>query len=470
MRGSTWRDVRRAFLALAAAGLASAVSSSASGEDSAPPAAGAPAAPQPPSTEPWSLIQWWPEGPPHPSKRSRGPKDQVDYFTRRYEPAGFPLIGGNSDIGFELGAAGTLSYFSNGTKPYAWNMDLLASTSIKGGPGGLELAQHAYLWQIDVPGLFGGGVRLNPEVAFSRTVNQGYFGLGNASNGGPAPDGTPNPARFHEFIENILRLEATARIEIQWPYYAMFAVQYHYVVPEAYSGSLLASDELRRGPSGSPYIYGARPLSLAGGTAGFLYDSRDSEIFPKKGMYHQVGLRFQEGIPLGDDVRNGEGGINLRAFVPLGGGFVLAGRFLADFQFGHVPFYDLFTAGPFQITEVPGGSAGIRGVPVGRYLGPIKVVANAELRAMLLEFTVLKQKITVGGDVFFDTGRIWSNYTFRSPLDGSGVGLKYGVGAGMYWLWGQAAIFRIEAAYSPDAVSENPSLPIGLYVEDGTMF
>ena len=89
---------------------------------------------------------------------------------------------------------------------------------------------------------------------------------------------------------------------------------------------------------------------------------------------------------------------------------------------------------------------------------------------MLLEFKVFKQKFTVGGNIFFDTGRIWSSYTFRSPLDGSGIGLKYGVGAGMYWLWGQSAIFRIEAAYSPDAVSENPSLPIGLYVEDGTMF
>ena len=55
-------------------------------------------------------------------------------------------------------------------------------------------------------------------------------------------------------------------------------------------------------------------------------------------------------------------------------------------------------------------------------------------------------------------------------LDGSGVGLKYGVGGGVYVLWGQAAMLRIEAAYSPDAVSENPSLPLGIYVEDGTMF
>ena len=34
----------------------------------------------------------------------------------------------------------------------------------------------------------------------------------------------------------------------------------------------------------------------------------------------------------------------------------------------------------------------------------------------------------------------------------------------------QAAIFRIDAAYSPDAQAENPSFPVGLYVADGTMF
>jgi hypothetical protein len=44
------------------------------------------------------------------------------------------------------------------------------------------------------------------------------------------------------------------------------------------------------------------------------------------------------------------------------------------------------------------------------------------------------------------------------------------VGGGLFLQWGEAAIFRIEAAYSPDAVSENPKLPLGLYVSDGLMF
>ncbi len=406
--------------------------------------------------------------PPHPSRPKRKP-DTADYVTRRFEPAAFPLLGGDSDIGFEFGAVGTLSYFADGVKPYRWNMDVVASLSVKEGPSGAEVAQQSYLWQIDVPGLLKGRVRLNPEVSYNRTINEGYFGLGNASSGAPASPASLNPARHYEFIDLVFQARSSARVQIKGPLEAYFALQYLYVDPSVYPGSQLAADAAARNPNGTPRIYGVPGLSLPSLATGPVYDSRDEEIFPHKGMLHEAGVRVEDGIPANAGVRYIEAGAILRGYYPIGP-LVLAGRFVANFQFGNVPFYDLFQAGPFDQKEMPGGSAGVRGVPVGRYSGPIKMVANVELRGLLLDFSVLRQKFKLGGDVFFDTGRIWSDTSFHSPLDGSGVGLKYGVGAGAYLLWGQAALIRIEAAYSPDAVSENPSLPIGIYVEDGTMF
>ncbi len=410
-----------------------------------------------------------PQGPHKPRTPRHPAADQTDYFTRRYEPAGFPLIGGDSDIGFEFGGVGTLSYFSDGVKPYRWNMDLLLSASVKAGPSGPELTQQGYLWQIDVPEVLGPGVRINPEVSYTHTINYGYFGLGNASSGGPAPATNPNPGRYHEWIESIAQVRSSARVNLVGPLAALFAAQYLYVDPTAYPGSVLATDAATTKPDGSPLIYGTTALSLPSLAGGLLYDSRDNEIFPHSGMLHEVGVRLEEGFPLNANARYAELGAILRGYVPLGP-FVAAARLVANFQFGNVPFYDLFQAGPFDQKEMPGGSAGIRGVPVGRYLGPIKILGNIELREMLVSFTVLKQKFTLGNTIFFDTGRVWSDYTFHSSLDGQGAGLKYGVGGGLYVLWGQAAMLRIEAAYSPDAVSENPTLPIGLYVEDGTMF
>jgi hypothetical protein len=409
-----------------------------------------------------------PQGPHKPRTPRQPGGDGTDYFTRRYEPAGFPLIGGDSDIGFEFGGVGTLSYFSDGVIPYRWNMDLLLSAALKSGPNGPELTQQAYLWQIDVPEIIT-GVRINPEVSYTRTVNYGYFGLGNASSGAPAPASNPNPGRYHEWIDSIGQVRSAARVKLVGPLAALFAVQYLYVNPTIYPFSVLATDAASQ-KGGSPLIYGTTALSLPSVAGGLFYDSRDNEIFPHSGMLHEVGVRLEQGFPLSGDVRYAEVGAILRGYVPLGGPFVAAARLVANFQFGNVPFYDLLQAGPFDQKEMPGGSAGIRGVPVGRYLGPVKIVGNIELRAMLFSFTVLKQKFTLGNDIFFDTGRVWSDYTFRSPLDGSGPGLKYGVGGGIYVLWGQAAMLRIEAAYSPDAVSENASFPIGLYVEDGVMF
>jgi hypothetical protein len=411
-----------------------------------------------------------PEAVTHGARPKRPQKDQVDYTTRRIEPAGFPLIGGDSDIGFQFGAVGTFSGFGDGVKPYLWNMDLVLSLSVKKGPSGLELAQQNYLWQLDVPDLFGGGVRLFPEVSYNHTINYGYFGLGNATSGAPPPSSNPNPGRYYEWIESIAQARSAARVHLRGALSALFAAQYLFVKPVAYANSALAQDATMRNADGSPRIRGTTALSLPSLAAGFEYDSRDDEIFPRAGMRHEVGVRLEQGFPVGGDVRYAEAGAILRGYVPLVGPLGMAGRLVANFQLGDVPFYDLFQAGPFDQKEMPGGSAGIRGVPVGRYLGPIKIIGNVELRAMLVRFTVLKQKFSLGNDVFFDTGRVWSDYSFHSPLDGRGVGLKYGVGGGIYVLWGQAAMIRIEAAYSPDAVAENPSLPVGIYVEDGTMF
>jgi Omp85 superfamily domain len=439
--------------------------------------------PPPPSEPDVSVVAPPPSAPaPNPDaiqapllapKKKKAPRvttDTGDYTTRRFEPAGFPLIGGDSDIGFEFGAVGTLSYFCCGTKPYAWNMDLLLSASIKEGPTGApEVAQQQYLWQIDMPGLFDDTTRLNPEVSYNHTVNYGYWGLGDASSAG-TPATNTNPGRYHEWIDSVAQVRPLARVHVTGPLYVEAMAQYLYVSPQSYDQSLLSSDATASAGGTGPRIYGTSNVSLPSLALGFAWDSRDNEIFPHSGMLHEVGVRVEEGFPTSTQVHYVESGAILRGYVPLFGPFVLAGRFIANFQVGNVPFFELFQAGPFDLKEMPGGSAGIRGVPVGRYLGPIKVLGNVELRSMLVQFTVLKQHFSIGDTIFFDTGRVWSDYSFHSPLDGTGVGLKYGVGGGIYVLWGQAAMLRIEAGYSPDAVSENPSLPLGIYVNDGVMF
>ncbi len=387
--------------------------------------------------------------------------DSHDYVTPRYEPAGFPLLAGNSDIGFEFGAVGTLSHFENGIVPYHWNMDVVLALAVKGGPNGEEITQQSYQANVDIPPRASGRVRLNPQVMYARTVNQLYFGLGNASPSALANDQT---LRHFQFDDRQARVRELTRVLVTGPLDLMFATSYRYEDPHVYAGSKLETDAL----AGS--LRGVRPLSLLGQAAGILYDGRDSEIFPRSGGYHHLGLRGALGLPVSHGVRYGALGVHLAQYVPVGGPFVLALRVVADLQFGNVPFYDLFTGGSFLTDEMIGGSSAVRGVPVGRYSGQIKAYGNVELRAMLVHFRLLGQQFQLGNNLLFDTGRLWSDYTFHAPADGHGIGLKWGIGGGEYLQWGQAAVFRLEVAYSPDARSENPGLPLGIYVEDGVMF
>ena len=429
-----------------------------SAEPAAPVAADVPPAPAPE-----------PAPSPPPGGSGAAPEADVDYTTRRFEPAGFPLIGGNSDIGFMFGAVGTLSRFADGIKPYSWNMDVLVSTSIKNGPRGAEFVQESYLYNGDLVGYLDGKLRFNPQVQYQRTINMGYFGLGNAASG-VVPANYSGPAgRYFEWVDSVTNAFISSRYMFAAPWAVSGFVGYRYMDPLAYADSRLARDAMARNPDGSPVVRGLRPLSIPQVAVGIGHDRRDNEVFPRRGTVAFVAVAYEQGIPTGASVQYGEAQGMIECYRPLGP-FVLAARAVADFQFGHVPFYDLSMSGPFAQSEAVGGGSAVRGVPVGRYAGEIKLYGNVELRTMFLKFRVLKQKITLGADALFDTGRSWLDYTFRSPLDGDGIGLKYGVGGGVYILWGQAALFRIDVAYSPDAAAENPKFPVGLYVSDGTMF
>src|SRR5258708_39595513 len=98
-------------------------------------------------------------------------------------------------------------------------------------------------------------------------------------------------------------------------------------------------------------------------------------------------------------------------------------------------------------------------------------MTNVEIRATPFpRFELLGQRLRVGTTTFFDAGRVWNQYDAISAADGHTLGLKNGIGGGLFLQWGEAAIFRIEAAYSPGGVSGNQNLPVGLYLSGRAMF
>ena len=391
---------------------------------------------------------------------------------RRYELAGFPIVGGNSDIGFQFGAAATWTRFYDQARPYLWNIDLLLSASLKDDTEGFRMVQQSHVLRLDAPELFGGYGRLDARGSFQRTINAGYYGIGNATTAG-IPPGLPNIGRTYQYLQEegrirtIVRLHTGSRIDVA------LGTNLRYEAPQTYDSTRLSGDlaasSAQPAQGGLPLVTGGSSMLLAGLAAGVIYDTRDSEFVTRSGAFYQAGVSATGGSS--DGIAYGEAATVLAHFAPLPGPFIFASRFVASFQAGRVPFYDLAQGGVFEPQYLLGGETGVRGVPQGRYAGKAKMIANTEIRATPFpRFTVLGQRIRFGTTVFFDAGRVWSDYHATSAADGTSLGLKYGVGGGVFIQWGEAAIFRVEVAYSPDAESENPGFPVGIYVSDGLMF
>ncbi len=383
------------------------------------------------------------------------------------ELAGAPILGGNTDIGFQIGVAATVTRVSPRYQPFRWKIDGLLSASIKDGPRGTEVVQQSHDMRLDIPRAVYGKVRIMPGIFFERTVNAGYFGIGNNTRTIANPDGSLGSR--YQYVHREIRARVNLRQPLAGSYSVMYGLALRNVSPSSYADSKLDLDSRRVDKDGQPYLRGLQALNIGIISAGLIDDTRDNEITPHKGSFDQYALRIGGATPTRAGVYFGGANVILRRYVPLGGPFVLAGRVFIDAMAGEVPFYDLSQGGAFIPLDMPGGGQGVRGVPNGRYSGLLKMVGNVELRVTHLRFRLFGDDFRVGNNIFFDTGRVFTKYG-PDERDGKGLGLKYGVGAGVFVVWGTAAVFRVEFAYSPDAVAANPNFPIGIYAADGQMF
>lgn len=374
----------------------------------------------------------------------------------RYEVGGTPVLTGDSDIGFGFGALGTLARFEPGYAPYRWRFELLVLMTVKAAPdGGAELPYHDHYLQLDLPGLFDGRLRLDLRLGFGRFTNSGYHGLGNAS---PALD--DEETRYHQYDRIYPQARVRARVAML-PHLSLLlggSVTYSWIEP--YSPGRLAEDLQSSDPRVRELLRGTSDHLLAELDLGWVWDNRDHETVPSRGLFAEVTWRSCPAMTTAAGVAYGGLNATVRHYrALLGRRLVLAGRLMADLLVGRPPLYALAGHGGLYPSGAIGGGKAIRGVPLQRYHGKVKLLANLELRARLLPFTLWRQRFNLGATVFADTGRTWADYSATRRLDGSGVGLKVGLGGGPRLQWGETFLLRADVAWSPDA------RPVGIYVD-----
>ena len=393
--------------------------------------------------------------------------DDAEVAPDRLEWAVIPALGGDTDVGFIFGAIVVLARYLPEFDPYRWRMQIIAVATVKDGPSGVDFPVQNYRVDWDLPGLAGGRLRLRPRLEFYRSVNAGYYGIGNASRPTPLPPGAPgDPGRREQYVRLDVEGEIEGRLGLGYDLELAFGLIGRYVQPSLYEGSQLAEDVAAQAAGGPQRLYATGESGRLELRAGLLYDTRDHETVPTCGMFHELALRFGVGFPPEDEVRYGGLTVRLRFYVPLLAPYlVLALRAVTDHLWGNPPFYELARGGTFPSFPTHGGARGIRGVPLGRYYGLVRVLASVELRSMFWSFTLLGGRFRLGAAAFVDTGRVWSDYGSPRALDGSGLGLQVGVGGGLRLQWGESVQIRIDVAWSPDVADAVPSRPVGVYMD-----
>jgi outer membrane protein assembly factor BamA len=370
-----------------------------------------------------------------------------------------PIVGGNSDIGFGGGALASIARIVPERDPYLYRFEVATSTTVKGQNGDVIVPFHDDYLLASFPHLVPNRVRLDARVSYTYEATQKYYGIGNAT---PVPDDRSLDDPLYEYNRGHATASAKGTLRLWGPISVLLWIAYTQNWMNVPPETKLAMDAT----SGSPTVRSLIPTLDSHGVVAFTYglefDTRNDKVSPIRGAHHATRIDVAPGGISAIPHRFGRWNTHLRMYVPLWTeDATLAFRFVSDLLFGDPPFYELAR---IDDSSALGGPKGLRGVPASRYTGMMKFLAGVELRQTLFSFRFLSKDNRLGAAAFADTGRVFATYSSEPELDGTSLGLKVGLGAGLRLLAGQSFVLRADAAWSPDA------RPIGFYLNAGQAF
>lgn len=369
-----------------------------------------------------------------------------------------PLVGGDSDIGFGGGELSSFTRLAPGRTPYVWHLESGALITFRPGGGGVQIPYQDYYLQLVIPQLFGDEMRLEVRPSYTRETTQRYYGIGNAS---VAPDASgAAPSEQFEYGRMHPTLLVRARLNLAPGLFLQVGNSFTYNRLDIPAQTKLAQD--LADPKLAKFFGPTTQHAVDFFEYALIVDTRNNETNPRRGVFHQFKLRLSPG---GSGIflyRYAQTDLILRFYLnPSRGRFTFGVRLVGDAQFGDPPFYELAR---YEDTFALGGANGVRGVPAQRYYGRVKTFGNFETRFDIARLEIFGKRCTLDAAVFADVGRVWSDWSADPVLDGSGLGLKYGLGGGLRLQQGKAFVVRGDIAWSPDA------RPIGGYFTAGHIF
>lgn len=332
----------------------------------------------------------------------------------------FPLAGYSSDFGLYGGGFVQRINYGVDERPFLSNTRLNGVLSTKGN---LEIDL-----EYERIRTFGADIRSRVEIVGSRLLQGHYFGIG-------------NDTEFSEtqFDSDFFFYE---RREFQFDYQARKRLQSYgeYGVLDVFSRlTVWHVNGIEK--EGETKFLIDQPEGFDPGWVntlglGLIADSRNSEFIPNRG--YRYSLEFSKGLPfLGSDYTVASLTGDFRHYKTLFAGIVFAHNFKFEHQTGEAPFWS---------KPVVGNEYGLRGFHWNRFRGGSSVLSITELRTWL--FSVWDGRIRAGGQLFWDTGRVYSEEDSNRFFGD----WKHSFGAGAALsLFNPDLIVRADAGFSDEA-------------------
>lgn len=331
-----------------------------------------------------------------------------------------PLAGYSSDFGFYGGGFLQRMNYGVDERPFLSNTRLNGVLSTKGN---LEMDL-----EYERIRTFGKDIRSKVEITGLRLLQGHYFGIGNKTEFSE----TLFDSDFFFFERREFQFDYQARKRVLS--YAEFGVLDLFSRINIWHVNGIEKEEKTKFLIDQPEGFDPGWVNSIG--LGAIADSRDSEFDPTRG--YRYSIEFSKAVPfLGSDYSVASVTGDLRHYKTLFFNIVFAHNLKFEHQTGDAPFWS---------KPVIGNEYGLRGFHWNRFRGSSSVLSMTELRTWL--FSLWEGRIRAGGQLFWDTGRVYSENDSDVLFDN----WKHSIGAGAALsLFNPDFIVRADAGFSDEA-------------------
>ena len=415
-------------------------------------------------------------------------------FKKGWKPFPFPVLGYNTDIGFQYGLALDLPYYGDGSTfpKYFHSFYLEASFTTKGG----NIFQFFYDSEKLIKKL-----RVTVDLSYLTEKALDFYGFnGYKAVYNPSWESDNNTDyKTRVFYRHERKLFKLA-VSLQGRF---FAEHLRWFAGATFLNTVVGSVDIAKLNQGQkeekklPDTAGLfdnyvswgiiSPKEKDGGMnnfikLGLLYDTRDNEANPMYGLWSEVDF-----IVAPKFIGDGDFGFIKLALIHRQYFTIIKKKLSFAYRIayqgtvaGTAPFYvqPLMINSWEKTTTIDGlgGSRNIRGILRNRVVGDGEVYANVEFRWKIVDFNLFRQPCYLGANLFSDAGMVVQDISIdKSKVPGNIVSDYFSsaseyphvtIGAGLKIAYNENTILSADFGYTPDKRDGG----IGIYIGFGFLF